>query len=114
MNVIEKLRNADNALVERAKIIDYLLSSTHPEGKSKAKFFAQFGFSELRPEQLELSLKTHGQTQPVVETKSTEHGVKHILECKVKTPDGRDPCIRSVWIIDAGKTLPRLVTAYPS
>lgn len=110
----EMLQNADKAQVEPAKIKDYLLSATHPEGKTKAKFFTQFGFSDAKPEQLVVSLRTHGQTQPVIETKNTEHGVKHVLECKVKTPDGRDPCIRSVWIVDAGKAAPRLVTAYPS
>lgn len=110
----DKLENADKALVEVAKLKDYLLSLTHPEGKAKAKFFKRFGFSEEKPEQLEVSLRMHGQTQPVVETKITEHGVKHILECNVQTPDGRNPCMRSVWIVEEGDNVPRLVTVYPN
>ena len=109
-----KLGNADTALVEIEKLKDYLLSLTHPEGKAKAKFFKLFGFSEEKPEQLETSLRMHGQTRPVVETKVTEHGVKHILECNIQTPDGRNPCVRSVWIVDRGKAVPRLVTVYPN
>jgi len=100
--------------VEPAKLADYLLSSSHPDGKGKAKFFIQFGFATANPEMLEASLRKHGLTQPVVEVKTTEHGVKFILECTVPSPDGRNPCIRSVWIVDTGKTAPRLVTAYPN
>lgn len=29
------------------------------------------------------------------------------------TPDGRLPQVRSVWIVDSGKEVARLVTAYP-
>ncbi|MDR2981936.1 MAG: hypothetical protein LBV12_06775 [Puniceicoccales bacterium] len=110
----DKLQNADKALVELAKLTDYLLSSTHPDGKAKAKFFMQFGFLATMPQLLETSLRKHGLTQPVVEVKTTEHGVKYILECSLSSPDGRNPCIRSVWIIDSGETVPRLVTAYPN
>jgi hypothetical protein len=28
-------------------------------------------------------------------------------------PDGRAPMVRTVWTIDEGQTLPRLITAYP-
>lgn len=39
------LPNAEKAVVPRAKIVGYLLSNTHPSGKSKAEFFSSFGFS---------------------------------------------------------------------
>jgi hypothetical protein len=39
-----KLPNADKAVVEREKILDYLLNSEHRYGASKARFFAAFGF----------------------------------------------------------------------
>ena len=39
-----KLPCADTAAVEREKIMDYLLSSTHRYGASKARFFSEFGF----------------------------------------------------------------------
>lgn len=42
-----KLPNADLAIIEEAKVIDYLLNQKHRFGASKARFFAQFGF---RPE----------------------------------------------------------------
>lgn len=37
--------NLDAVVVPAAKITDYLLSDSHPNGKHKAKFFKAFGFS---------------------------------------------------------------------
>ncbi len=39
-----KLPNANNLIVEREKIVDYLLNPAHRYGASKARFFSQFGF----------------------------------------------------------------------
>ena len=107
------LPGAAEARVDSAKLTEYLLSLSHRDGRGKAKFFIQFGFSPDMPAQLEASLRKHGLTQPVVDKTSSEHGVKYVLECSVSSPDGRNPCIRSVWVVDAGHTTPRLVTAYP-
>jgi hypothetical protein len=38
------LPKGDGAYVDRTKIIDYLLSLSHPDGRSKAEFFRRFGF----------------------------------------------------------------------
>jgi hypothetical protein len=40
-------------------------------------------------------------------------GEKYVLEGLLETPGGKRPPVRTVWIIDAGLTAPRLVTAYP-
>jgi uncharacterized protein DUF6883 len=45
--------------------------------------------------------------------KASKHGTKYVLECAMDTPDGNNPCVRSVWIMEAGQNSPRLVTAYP-
>ena len=58
-----KLPNADKAVVEREKIVDYLLNPGHRYGASKARFFAQFGF---RPESWEvLAAALRAQRLPV-------------------------------------------------
>lgn len=110
----DRLPNSDKAFVAPAKLSGYLLSETHRDGKGKAKFFMGFGFSLHHVESLEASLLKHAVMQPVTNVEKTEHGVKYVLECTVQSPDGRNPCIRSVWIIDAGKTIPRFVTAVPN
>jgi hypothetical protein len=41
------------------------------------------------------------------------HGEKYIVEGTIATPVGRVVRVRTVWIIDRGETVPRLVTAFP-
>lgn len=110
----DKLPNADAAFVEATKLTEYLLSTSHKDGKGKAKFFMAFGFSLADVAVMEAALLLHPIAQPVAQIKETEHGVKYEVACSVETPDGRNPCIRSVWIVDAGKSEPRLVTAFPN
>ncbi|HKH48502.1 MAG TPA: adhesin, partial [Thermoanaerobaculia bacterium] len=40
-----KLPGADRAIVDEAKVRDYLLSSEHPVGRFKAAFFANVGYT---------------------------------------------------------------------
>jgi hypothetical protein len=43
---------AENAFVDQSKIVDYLLSMTHPDGQAKARFFIAFGFHPSQWRQL--------------------------------------------------------------
>jgi hypothetical protein len=52
-----KLPNAENASVADAKLTEYLLSTTHPEGKDKAVIFYSRGFSIGRLGELRTALK---------------------------------------------------------
>jgi hypothetical protein len=40
-----KLPNFARARVGQKKIVEYLLSSSHPDGSAKERFFVRFGFS---------------------------------------------------------------------
>ena len=40
-----KRLNAHLAVVERHKVVGYLLNSAHPDNGGKARFFESFGFS---------------------------------------------------------------------
>lgn len=113
MSTKHSLPHADKSVIEAAKLTGYLLSAFHPKGREKANFFKGFGFSIDEAEKLEAALREHGKTRPVVYTEPSVHGLKYILECSINSPDKRNPCIRTVWIVDAGEVLPRLVTAYP-
>lgn len=55
-----KLPNADNAVIDQAKLITYLLSSAHPLGRHKARFFRRFGFSAAAWHKLAEALLKHG------------------------------------------------------
>lgn len=113
MNMNVNLPNAEACLIDATKLTEYLLSSSHPVGKAKAKFFKAFGFSVEAADQMKDALLQHGKTRPVVEQTESAYGVKYVVECDIETPDTRNPCIRTVWIVEAGQTSPRLVTAYP-
>ena len=109
----EILPNAYKARVAREKILEYLLSESHPDGRAKAAFFAKFGFAGEQWEILAESLQKHGMTNPVVKTERSEYGVRYCVEGPIETPGGVRPNIRTVWIIEKGVSEPRLITAYP-
>jgi hypothetical protein len=110
-----KLRNAHLAVVERHKILDYLLNSAHPDNGGKAQFFESLGFSVDASELLIDSLRALAQTGEVVETIKSPHGEKYVVDGSVssQTESSRSRMVRTVWIIDWGLEAPRLVTAYP-
>lgn len=105
--------NNEQSFVADNKIEKYLLSETHTDGKHKAAFFKKFGFDALVPENLKESLLDHAVTREIINTIEDTHGTKYVLECELKTPDERNPCIKSVWIIGNEESIPKLVTAYP-
>ena len=105
--------NADRAVVAREKITEYLLSPTHPDGESKARFFTRFGFTTEHWEVFAEALCALCLENEVVETSETVHGIKHVIIGVIRTPDGRDPTIITVWQIDRGAEYPRFISAYP-
>jgi hypothetical protein len=107
------LPNAHLAIVEQAKVSDYLLNPDHPLGASKARFFAEFGFTLDASEELSVALKKHGAENEVSKTKETGFGPRYEVEGELSTPDGRRPRLCSVWQVDKGQIAPRLITAYP-
>ena len=110
---IKFLPNAEEARINREKIIEYLLSESHPDGRAKAAFFAKYGFKVEQWEVLAASLRKHGIDNPVVKTVKSEYGVRYCVDGPVETPGGDRPDIRTVWIVEEGSSEPRLVTAYP-
>ena len=100
-------------MIAREKLVDYLLSPTHRVGKHKAAWFTAFGFSRDRWDELESALARHVRKNDVVAWRDRPYGVEYIVEAPLRTPDRRDPIVRSVWIIGTGEEVPRFVTAFP-
>jgi hypothetical protein len=108
-----KLPNAHLAVVERAKIVEYLLNAAHPDNGGKAPFFMALGF---RPDDWEVfaaALRRLALNSSVSQNTETVHGGKYIIDGTIETPVGKTPVVRTIWIIDIGLDAPRLVTAYP-
>ena len=78
----------------------------------KAAFFDAFGFTIDQWKSLRDALLEHAAIHEVAHTLETAHGVKYIIDGELQAPDGRSPQVRAVWIIEADKDSPRLVTAY--
>jgi hypothetical protein len=110
-----KLRNAHLAVVERHKVVEYLLNAAHPDNSGKARFFESLAFSIEDPERLIVALRARAETGDVVENAHSVHGQKYVVEgwLSAHTEESRQRLVRTVWSIDRGHEAPRLVTAYP-
>lgn len=100
--------------IPELKISAYLLNVDHPDGTSKAKFFGDYGFDIEKPQVLADAIHAHAELNEVEEVIACGHGIKHVVRCHLPTPDGRNPCIRVIWIREPGCETHRLVTAYPA
>lgn len=100
--------------VEEKKVKEYLLNETHEAGGPKARFFLARGFSPDRWQEIAAALVAHPERNPVEGTSRNEYGTKYVVRCRIETPDGRAPCIVTVWMDRDDKGDARLVTAYPA
>ena len=98
--------------VDEGKVVGYLLSSHHPDGRSEAAFFGSFGFSTARWELLAEALRDQGTNGEVISLATSDHGTRYSVDGVLETPDGRSPRLRTVWLIDE-RGEPRLITAHP-
>ncbi|MDP4199721.1 MAG: hypothetical protein Q8922_03860 [Bacteroidota bacterium] len=108
-----KLPNVERAVVADSKLTEYLLSTTHAEGKEKAVVFFSRGFSVERLDELRQALLQVAQENPVTQSSETVHGMKFVVEGRLRTPNGLPLSLRTIWMIDRGGTIPRLISAYP-
>jgi hypothetical protein len=108
-----KVPHVDQAIVPRRKIVDYLLSESHPDGQSKAHFFRIFGFCSDEWEVLARALHDHAKRNEVSHVEESPFGTRFVVEGIIETPINRQPWVRSIWFIDNDESVPRLVSAYP-
>ena len=106
------LPDRERAQVDRAKITDYLLSPSHPDGRSKAAFFMRFGFKVQDWEVLAEALRAVAARHPATAVVESAHGARYTVDGPLHAPDGRAPLVRTVWIVEPGSA-PRLITAHP-
>ena len=94
---MSRLPRVANAIPDHRKITHHLLSTVHPTGAAKPKFFMSFGFSPGNWVELKSALLNHPQNNPVTSQTSNPFGQKFEVSCSLVAPDGRNPCIISVW-----------------
>lgn len=108
-----KLPNWERAIVPREKIVDYLLSLVHEDGRPKAVFFTRFGFTAKDWEILAHALIHHAGMHDVENVVSSVYGMRYIIVGELEAPDGRYPIVKVIWSVEHESVLPRMVTAYP-
>jgi hypothetical protein len=108
-----KLPNAAKAVVEREKVVDYLLNPAHPDNGGKAQFFERLGFRREEWRELAGAFQTLAGKADVAQSVKSLHGQKYVIVGKLESPGGGSPKVKMIWIVDSGMDVARLVTAYP-
>ena len=107
-----KIPGAERAILDAAKVQDYLLSPEHRVGSAKARFFSQLGFDRrnwtVLQDELYGFVKQEAQLGGV-----TQFGQKYVVPGTIQGPSGRVARLVVVWIVLNGEDFPRFVTAYP-
>ncbi len=109
-----RLPNSSLVQIDREKLADYLLNASHPDNGGKAGFFECHGFTSNNWPQLMEALRKLADSNDVTRFSESAHGKKYVVDGRIETPRGKQPLVRTVWIVDRGMDTPRLVTAYPA
>jgi hypothetical protein len=106
------LPNADKAIVPLEKLRDYSLNPSHDRGKHKARVFASaLGMTQTDAPRLRDMILQAVLINEAVETDTNKHGTRYTMDFQALGVNGA-VTIRTAWIIDAGETVPRLVSCY--
>lgn len=116
------LPDCEKARIADAKLFDYLLNPSHPEGKSKARFFGLIGYMADNGEQLRADLLTLACLGLVVSEQPNPAGIKYAVLGALSAPNGKTYQLLTVWVVETTTTPnnepsglpPRLITAYPN
>ncbi len=108
-----KLPNGEYAVVQRRKSSITCLTWNIATAQARHDFSRSSGSAPKRGRNWPLPCEKHGCQNEVSKTVETGFGPLFEVEGDLTAPDGRRPRVCSVWQLDQGETLPRLITAYP-
>jgi hypothetical protein len=96
-----KLPRADQAIVDGAKVRDYLRSLEHPVGRFKAAFFGSLGYTRDQWQRLQQDLLQLGQSGAAEQREQSAFGRKYEVRGILQGPSGgrgdRDRVDRFQW-----------------
>ena len=106
------LPNAEKAVVDIGKLRDYCLNPNHEVGGNKARVFAAaLNLYAKDVFVLRLALLEAVKTNEAVLGVANEFGQRYIVDFDMEYY-GKTARIRSIWIIDTGSEIPRLISSY--
>jgi hypothetical protein len=94
-----QIPNADRAVIEPAKLHDYLLSRSHPIGRFKAAFFLALGYSSDDWSRLEADLRSQHLAQDATPGQRSSYGQKYTIRATLVGPSGTSAEVVSVWVV---------------
>ncbi|NUM75616.1 hypothetical protein HUU40_14745 [candidate division KSB1 bacterium] len=109
-----KIPNAERATIDIRKLRDYCLDPTHDEGKHKARLFAAaLGMTADDADDLcDMLLRAIVTHDDARLGRSDRYGQRYLLDFMMEWR-GRRAMVRSGWIMEHGKDIPRLTTCFP-
>ena len=109
---IMKLPNADRAVIEDRKLLQYVLSPVHPHGRTHAHLFDRLlGINLANADVLRQALLQAAATEQAIPGPISAYGQKFEVRFSLAGPRGVYNVL-SVWMVEFPNDPPRLVTAY--
>jgi hypothetical protein len=107
-----KLPAGGDVLIEERKVLEYLLSRSHPVGRFKARVFAALGFDSKNVEAFIGELRRIAAVGEVSEVVETPFGEKYTVPGDLSGSLG-ELAVLTVWFLERGQERARLVTVRP-
>ena len=108
-----QLPYSENAEVDIRKLRDYCLNPVHDEGKHKSRLFAAaLAMDAGHAEELRDLLLDAAKTQEAQLGRQDAFGQRYTIDFDLEWR-GKHATIRSGWIVENGRTVPKLTTCFP-
>ena len=105
-----RLLNRALAVMTQEKPPTYWTPDT--SGGTKARLLERFGYTVQNWRQLEADIRSGLETEVDV-MRTTEYGTRDEIRMTLQTPRGLPLTLRTIWQVDGGTDVPRLMTLYP-
>ena len=107
-----RLPNAERAVVDIGKLLNYSLNTRHEAGKHKARVFkSALGITADDAAWLREKILEAVQTAEATARPASPFGVNFAVDILIER-EGRKAFVRTGWIIEYGTDFPRLISCY--
>lgn len=108
-----KLPNREHAQISSDKLTEYIPNTEHERGGTKARLLVRVGYTKDNWERLENDIRSYHLDVEIDVIRQTLYGVRYEIRAPLQTPSGRSLMVRTIWQVDIGQQVPRLVTRIP-
>jgi len=107
------LLGSEEALIDRDRLMEYVLDPNHTDGGHKALVFDRvLGFNRLAVDRLIASIREGIRPTPAIFGKINQYGSHFRVDLLLTGPNGRQATVRSNWVFRPGRAAPELMTVF--